>query len=88
MLFTSHDTCKQSQVQKMAARKKQISKSLRVQVVLSGFSKGWFCFVQTKTLYRYGYAVMQGRRLSRGGRGVPMHPNDIFVFLRVSNKRI
>ena len=27
----------------------------RVQVVLSGFSKGFFCFVQTKTLCRYGY---------------------------------
>ena len=28
MLFGSHYTCKQSQVQKMAARKEQISKSL------------------------------------------------------------
>ena len=26
----------------------------RVQVVLSGFSNGLFCFVQTKTLCRYG----------------------------------
>ena len=26
----------------------------RVQVVLSGFSKRWFCFVQAKTLCRYG----------------------------------
>ena len=26
----------------------------RVQVVLSGFSKRLFCFVQAKTLYRYG----------------------------------
>ena len=26
----------------------------RVQVVCSGFSMRWFCFVQTKTLYRYG----------------------------------
>ena len=27
----------------------------RVQVILSGFSKRLFCFVQTKTLSRYGY---------------------------------
>ena len=27
---------------------------IRVQVVLSGFSKRLFCFVQAKTLYRYG----------------------------------
>ena len=27
----------------------------RVQVVLSGFSKSVFCFVQAKTLCRYGY---------------------------------
>ena len=26
----------------------------RVQVVLSGFSRRLFCFVQAKTLYRYG----------------------------------
>ena len=26
----------------------------RVQVVLSGFSVRWFCFVQAKTLCRYG----------------------------------
>ena len=26
----------------------------KVQVVLSGFSKGWFCFVQAKTLCMYG----------------------------------
>ena len=26
----------------------------RVQVVLSGFSKGLFCFVQAKTVCRYG----------------------------------
>ena len=29
----------------------------RVQVVLSGFSKRLFCFVQTKTLCRYGLYV-------------------------------
>ena len=34
MLFGSHYTCKQSQVQKMAAQKKQISKSLTCDVMV------------------------------------------------------
>ena len=30
----------------------------RVQVVLSGFSKSLFCFVQAKTLCRYFFAAL------------------------------